>query len=381
MEFDYNDELLINDSYRQTIQNNYRDIAFVLKHKALREKFKTINTIANKQKSKSRYCGFVAVCLATVALIIAAFEPIIYAQASNSANWSWVPKLAAGFAAFTGLIAVSIGFFGILFSKSKDQWLHNRLITERLRQWHAQSLVGNITAIITAAKSDKGITDFIERREAEFEEFKQETITQVAAVFQRYISKPLLYSKGQHENLVWARSQWAMTDKDVSYDSDDSILQQLLTVYESIRMRGQIQYTDYKLKSKRESFWTHAGVQARVIGNMAFVCVIGIFFLHMLVLCGAISDITWMKGPFVHALAVSCAIIALAGRTLDEGFQPRLEIERLDAYLTRLLSAEKQFKNAKSIHIKIAAMREIEEAAVAEMISFLKTNNDSKFVM
>jgi hypothetical protein len=381
MEFTYNDELLLNQSDQDTAYKNYPAIFFVLDHQTLRDEFTSWNTRANDMKSKSRRCGVAAVLLATVALLVAAFEQVIHDALPHGGAWDMVPKYIAGATAGAGVIAVAIGYFGVLFRASKEQWLHYRLITERLRQWHAQSLVGQIPAILAATRSDKERTAFLHRRAAEFEEFKRQYITQIAATFPRYGTTSGHGSHDLPHHLIWLRSKWDETDGKHNLDPNDPNLQQLLAAYESIRMCGQLQYTTYKLRSETESFWTHAGVQARVLGSLAFICVIGLLVLHLLVGIGAIGETAWMKGPFVNALIVGSAILALAGRTLEEGLQPQREIDRLETYLARLETAEQQFKKTKSIDEKIKAMRDIEEASVAEMISFLKAGQESRFVM
>jgi hypothetical protein len=381
MEFTYNDELLIDKRDRDNAQANFPDIFFALDHEALRSEFLSKDTFANSMKSKSRRCGFAAVGLATVALLVAAFEQVIHTSFPQGSAWEITPKYIAGAAACLGVIAVAIGYFGVLFRASKERWLHYRLVTERLRQWHAQSLVGQIPAILAAARSNGEKAAFLSRRASQFEEFKRQSITQVAATFPRYVATSVHGSNDPPRHLVWLRSEWGETDGHSHLDAKDPILQQLFAAYESIRMCGQIQYTSYKLRSETESFWTHAGVQAWVLGSIAFVCVIGLLVLHLLVLIGTIGGIAWLREPVVHALAVGSAILALAGRTLEEGLQPQREVDRLESYLARLEMAEQQFKNTKSIDVKIAAMRAIEEASVAEMISFLKASQESKFVM
>src|SRR5215831_18746600 len=340
MEFTYNDELLLETRDRDAAHAHFPDIFFVLDHEALRSEFTSKDRLANSMKSKSRLCGFSAVILATVALFVAAFEPVINTHLAHGAE-KYIAVAAAGI----GVIAVAIGYFGVLFRASKEQWLHYRLITERLRQWHAQSLVGQIPAIVAAARSDEAKEAFRRRRVAEFEEFKRQYITQVAATFPRYVATSEYGSHDLSHHLVWIRSEWGEMDGNHHLDPTDPHLQQLLAAYESIRMCGQIQYTTYKLRSETESFWTHAGVQARVLGGLAFFCVIGLLVLHLLVVIGVIGEVAWMKGPFVHALAVGSAILALAGRTLEEGLQPQREIDRLEGYLARLETAEQRFKN------------------------------------
>src|SRR5262249_26253152 len=150
-------------------------------------------------------------------------------------------------------IAVAIGYFGVLYRTSKEQWLHYRLITERLRQWHAQSLVGQIPAILAAAHSEGERAKFRERRAAQFDEFKRQTIAQVAAAFPRYVADPARGAQEPVPNLVWIRSEWKEPEAHDNIDPEDPYLPRLFGAYESIRMCGQLQYTSYKLRGTKES--------------------------------------------------------------------------------------------------------------------------------
>src|SRR5262245_5396656 len=107
MEFTYNDELLLQAHDRENAQKSFPDIFFVLDHEALRREFTAKNTLANNLKAKSRRCGFAAVVLATVALLIAAFEQVIHASLGHDA--AWAPKCIAGVAAGVGVISVALG--------------------------------------------------------------------------------------------------------------------------------------------------------------------------------------------------------------------------------------------------------------------------------
>jgi hypothetical protein len=79
MEFKYNDELLLDERDRDNARANFPAVFFVFDHETLRNEFTSKNVLADNMKSKSRRCGFAAVVLATVALLVAAFEPAIHA--------------------------------------------------------------------------------------------------------------------------------------------------------------------------------------------------------------------------------------------------------------------------------------------------------------
>jgi hypothetical protein len=158
-------------------------------------------------------------------------------------------------------------------------------------------------------------------------------------------------------------------------------LAEYFRAFEMLRFDRQIAYCEYMLRDKG-GFWKHLPrQQARIIGGVAMFSVFAILALHASVFVGALTDIRWMKGPEIHVLAICAAIIALAARTIEEGFQPETEIERLRQYRLALKRIFNRFKSATDPREKVKAMLDLEKQSFEEMVLFLRTNHEAQFVM
>jgi hypothetical protein len=381
IEFEYNAELLLLDVDRESVERSFGDIAFALVHPALCKEFKHYDGLANREKARSHRLGMTSVALATSALVMTAFEPSLHQWVPEEGPWHHLPKLVAVLAALLGLASALIAYFGLLFNRSKEDWLHHRLITERLRQWHAQSIVGQLATIVAAARSEPVRQAFLKRREAIFEEFKLQFIRQVGAELPEFLGGRVDASDAAPAHLTWIRPEWAADNATLALAANDPIVRQVFDAYRRMRIRAQVQYTSQKLLSTGVPFKSHAGVQKRVLRNLGWTCVSGLIFLHILIVIGVLSGVDWMASSTIHAAAVSTAIFALAGRTLEEGLQPNREIERLEAYRARLNEAALTFDRASSVREQLGAMRDVETASVSEMIGFLRRHHESTFVM
>lgn len=73
--------------------------------------------------------------------------------------------------------------------------------------------------------------------------------------------------------------------------------------------------------------------------------------------------------------------MALALRTLEEGLQPHREVERYRQYGSALRIIRDRFKRADNAKEKMQALKELEGLSYWEMVSFLKSGEEAKFVM
>ena len=164
-------------------------------------------------------------------------------------------------------------------------------------------------------------------------------------------------------------------------DPENPHLEEYLDAYVAFRFKRQIDYCNLIL-SERKDRWRHSPVmQAKILGGVALICVFGILALHGLVFLGAVANIAWMKGPLIHVFAIWAAIIALTARTLEEGFQPEREIERMRQYRLSLRRIYERFEKSATPKGKLAAMIDLEKLSYEEMGLFLKSNYEAEFVM
>jgi hypothetical protein len=84
--------------------------------------------------------------------------------------------------------------------------------------------------------------------------------------------------------------------------------------------------------------------------------------------------------PWAHWTAVCFAVAALGMRTLEEGLQPKRELERYQRYSSLIQDLLQRF-DAASRRGKFEAMIEMERLSFEEMRDFLRSTQESRFVM
>jgi hypothetical protein len=127
-------------------------------------------------------------------------------------------------------------------------------------------------------------------------------------------------------------------------------------------------------------------LQESVLSQAAFVCVLGLFGLHLLIALvlsfpsfGAFA--AFFQQPGVHVLAIWCAIFALAIRAVEEGLGVREETERYRDYRSAVEAISKRFDEANTAVEKLRIMEEMERLSYEEMRSFLRHAHAARFVM
>jgi hypothetical protein len=86
------------------------------------------------------------------------------------------------------------------------------------------------------------------------------------------------------------------------------------------------------------------------------------------------------NAPLLGVAVMWLAFLALCVRTLEEDFQPGTEIERMRQYRLSLTRSFARFKAAEPEE-RFEAMMDVENAAFEEMLPFLETNYEARFVM
>ncbi|HEV7660272.1 MAG TPA: hypothetical protein VGO55_10540 [Allosphingosinicella sp.] len=74
-----------------------------------------------------------------------------------------------------GVAGTVIGFFGVLYAKSKREWLENRTLTERMRLFHFGTIV-HLSDLILAVEKDL----FLKRRSDLFKAFERDVLERPA---------------------------------------------------------------------------------------------------------------------------------------------------------------------------------------------------------
>lgn len=364
MAFQFNHDLLLSDADRDAARGLFPGIYFALDNPELRARFIEFNTMATRAKSRSRRWGLTAVALATIALLVVSADQLYEWLHLGEEAKRWLLIVAAT----CGLFGVLIGMFGTLFSTRARRWLEHRMAAERLRQFHFQWLVAKAPEIAEAAEKPELREALVARRKAEFAGFSRDVLDHLDAEFVAVL--------GEED----APGGWLIRPSERAVSSESPGLREIFSAYERLRLKPQLQYATYRLHAEGAGHVTPVR-QAALFSAIALSCVLIVFILHGLALAGALHSPPWSWEPVIHTAAIWSAIIALAIRTLEEGLQPHKQIERLREYRSAVRLINERMSIADTPQAKLAAMHEMEEVAYEEMINFLKSNAEARFLM
>lgn len=363
MSYAFNSDLLITEQDRNAAASAFPHIAYALDHAALRQVFEGHDRSASLSKSRSRQLGVTAVLLATFALLLSAASSL-YADAGKL-----VISILGGIGAAAGLASVAIGLFGVMYRARKLRWLTDRLATERMRQFHFQHYSAHARMIIAGAHDAAAREAYLAKRARDFEAFKAKVLLRLDPEFHALI-----------DNVD--PGDGALFDPDRgAISAADPAASEYFEAYETLRIKRQLDYCNLVLSEDR-SLWKHAPVrQRKVFGTVGLTCLAFVLAFDIVQFGGAIFYEPLLENQFLQIGAIWAAFLALAVRTLEEGFQADSEVARMTQYRFGISRAANRFAESPAPEEKFRAMDALEKAAFEEMVLFLHTNSRAKFVM
>ncbi len=386
MTFRFNDELLLSDADRSLAEQAYPNVFFALDNPELRAEFKRVDEIALKAKTRSRWIGCAALIFATFSLLTFPLEPVIQGIWKSTIEYEIIFQYVAVFGATFGILALVFGNIGLGFGKVKRNWLQQRLITERLRQWNAQYFIAHAVDIAAAAQDQDAKSAWLAQRSVAFNRFKRMFIDQVESEYAKFTVSTAASFSGQSvtdprtRHAFWIDEAWAKAAAKKPDKAHQETLNEVYKAYEETRLVGQIQYTNYVLSSDGP-FWSSPAKQLHVLGNLSYVLVVLAFFSNFAALISAL----WIQFPIdwevVSSLAIAFAIFAVGVRAMLEGLRPQRETRRMQLYAAAINLADTSFKAARSHAKYIEAMSMLERASYDEMIEFISSNEQARFVL
>ncbi len=371
----FNDDLLANSGDLKRAGETYTTILHVLNHPELREYFTKYDDPANSAKRRSMVLGIVAIVLGVLAILSVSVEMIPVSHGSDVGEQSWHFAVAL-VASVLGIASVLFGAIGILSGRTKEKWLHRRLMTERLRQFHFQTFIFRLPEIAASLQSEKAKAVYETTRQKWFDAFRKDFEGRLAAAFTNMIEN--------EQPEIWLHAP----SKVPAVGGDRAELVPLFNAYRELRIRHQISYANYKLRDDHKIFSNAARKQAAVLETAGLVCIALLLFIHIAIAIGIMgmlqglvpASITKLL-PFLDIMIISIAVGALAGRALEQGLQPEREIERYQQYRSACNAVLERFDSALAQSEKLKIMMEMERLSFDEMRNFMLTNKRSKFVM
>lgn len=367
-------------------EKSFPNVFFALDHPELREEFLRVDGEAVQAKNTSRRIGCAALVFATLSLLTFPSEPLLKGiwpvMMENEEVFQGMAIVGAVF----GILALVFGNLGLGFGKVKRDWLQKRLITERLRQWHAQYLIAHSTEIAAIAGSEAQKQDWLKERALTFQRFKRSFVDQISSEYTKYTEQSAAAYSGQSiidpksKDAFWIDDAWPKTALTKANKDHQATLDELYSAFEETRLRGQIQYTNYILSSDGK-FWSSPAKQLHTLGNMSYILVVLAFIANFIALISAVWAPFPIGWPVLSSLAIAFAIIAVGARAMLEGLRPQRETRRMQFYAAAINHADASFNGARTHGKKIEAMSMLERASFDEMVEFISSNERARFVL
>lgn len=386
MKFRFNDELLLSDEDRSLAEKSFPNVFFALDHPELRDEFQRVDGLALAAKNRSRRIGCAALVFATLSLLTFPSEPLIKGVWDATIEHDIMFQYMAVAGACFGILALVFGNLGLGFGQVKRNWLMKRLITERLRQWHAQYLIAHAAEIPVVAQSEEEKAAWLERRALSFQRFKRNFIDQIASEYTKFTHEFSAAYSGQSitdpkaATAFWIDPDWSKSAAAKPSKDHAEVYDELYRAFHETRMRGQIQYTNYVLSADGK-FWSSPAKQIHILGNLSYILVVFAFVANFIALVSALWTPFPISAAVLSSLAIAFAIVAVGVRAMLEGLRPQRETRRMQFYASAINHANQSFETARTHARKVAAMSMLERASYDEMVEFISSNEQARFVL
>ena len=370
----FNDDILLDQQDQELAARIYPTIFHVLDHPELRQLFLVYDKASSLAKRKGRWAGVFAIAFGFSALAIAPLEYPLTRQGDcfqNLISCDREREVLAALSAVFGIIGVVIGSIGVLFSRKKREWLHLRLMTERIRQFHFQTLVYRMPEILLSLKGAHGKSSFVSDRSIWFEAFKDRWVGKLDSKFTELIDE----ERGPDH---WLHERQKMLTK----IAESKELEPLFVAYRELRIVHQIGIASHKLGHDHRIFSAIPRRQAAVFAHVSTLWIILLCFIDACVIMGVFFQ-SWrvFNSAGVSVVVIFIALAALATRAFEQGLQPEREVERYQQYRSAVRAVLERFDDAESQAEKIQIMEEMERLSFDELRNFLMTNDRAHFVI
>ena len=377
----FNDDLLMAPESRERAEEQYPGVYHLLDHERLREAFRQRNQAANLAKKQSQAAGFWAVFLAALALTVAAVESLWGHLADP------IPRVIALVSALLALVSFLIAALGLIYGKRKLRWLHARLYTERLRQFHFQTFLWRLPEIVASLGSKEARARFSTQRDQWLEQFNDEFDGGADAQLAQ-----ILRPRGMPR--IWLHGDASFADEPQVPEGVD--LSPVFRAYEKFRFEEQKNYAEYMLRPSnkpdstraRRPWWLwYPGADLpllamrttlRTLWIASFAVII---IIHLGITVSRAAGGHAFEDAWPHLCIVTAAFLAIAFKTLSEGLALTREIERYEEYESVVDGLRSAFQTATDSHRRVRIMMDMEKASFEEMREFLRSNYEATFIM
>lgn len=376
----YNDDLLAGPDDQATAKILFPQVFHVLDHPELRDEFAKYNALSNRAKRFVHRLGLFAIALAALALLSSAFTPILKAvegipnlspNATRVIQWL---QSASIILEVLGLVGAAIAIGGLWISDWKKQWLEGRLMTEKLRAWHFQTLIHRGKEIEESCDSDpNAVAAYREKRTKWFTAFLHQHRGKLDSQLHELIEAP-------------ESSYTALHEHPSSYPPNSVALEAVFEAYKALRLRHQADYAAHKLrKDTNQPFWKPhrwpTSVLKERLGSLSSFCIIGALLASAYVVVAHFAELPLADSPAMPALSLCLLVLNVTARGIMDGLAVREESQRYVDYAGEVRYLLTRFENASNPAERLQLMQEMERAAVEELKGFLRAHFEAKFIV
>lgn len=364
-------------------------IRFAFEFQALLEKFIPADKEALALRKQSRIAGIAAVVLVLAALLLASLGPLIAGEhapaggdhAVVEAGYAATHAVAEGdhgspglnvhaiiglIAAVMGLAGTLLGLSGMRRSASRRKWLHARLTTETLRLFHFHYMAARLPELASIGTDAAKQKAYLDDRAAAMARLQERVLNDPEKELQRIVARdgetafeaitPMMSSEGG----------------EITQPAADAF-----AAWRVLRVDWQGGYCAAKLEHRHKGRTTTKQLE-EIFAGLGWFCVGAIILIHIGHFVGMLAQ---MQLAILEVAVIWIALIALAGRAMEDGFQPQREIERYEQYRANVRVATERFDAATTFSAKLDAIRSFERSSLEEMRVFLRTHARARFLL
>lgn len=275
-------------------------------------------------------------------------------------------KLIGSVAAVMGLVGTAMGLYGMGKGSPRHRWLCARLKTETLRLFQFHYLASRMPEIVANASDLEWRKRFEKERDDMLEDVQQKLLADPDKELKRITN-----GKGETTFESFIRPEPA------SSSVNPKVEEEFIAAWRELRLGWQETYVKTKLLPKDKRGLTARGKE-HVFAVVGWTCVGLIIFLHLLHFLGVLAE--WPIG-LMEVAVIWTALVALAGRALEDGYAPHREVERYEQYEGNIRVAIERFDAAEGFPAKLEVARAFERASLEEMRVFIRTQAKTRFLL
>ena|GEM_PF-2518598 len=388
-------------------------VRFAFEFRALLEMFIPADEEALAARKASRIGGIMAVALVLAAMLLASFGPILSsaghaaapggshaatsdthaaptgshampadvhaapadehatpadahaAAGGHSEGWN-VHAVLGTIAALLGLTGTVLGITGMRRSASRRKWLRARLTTETLRMFHFHYISARLPELVAVAGDPARQERYLADRAAALERLKAKVLADPEQELRRIMARK---DETRFEAITPMMVEESAEIPQVAADVFD--------VWRVLRLNWQAGYCDAKLERRHKGRFTIKQMDELFVG-LGWFCVGAIILIHIGHFVGMLAS---AQSAWLEAAVIWTALVALAGRAMEDGFQPQREIERYEQYRANVRVTAERFEAARTYAAKLEVLRAFERSSLEEMRVFLRTHAKARFLL